>query len=82
MDLGLRGRTAIVAAASTGLGKAIALELAAEGTNLVINSRSEEKLSAAAKEITSTTGASVHPVVGDVTRSRRQMKQRQSGRCL
>lgn len=67
MDLGLKGRAAIVAAASTGLGKAIALELAAEGANLVINSRSKEKLSAAAKEIASATGASVHPVVGDVT---------------
>ena len=37
MDLGIRGRTAIVCAASRGLGRATALALAREGVNLVIN---------------------------------------------
>src|SRR5262249_22178939 len=67
MDFGLKRRTAIVAAASSGLGKAIAMELATEGANLVINSRSEERLSDAANEIRHTTGAAVLAVVGDVT---------------
>ena len=67
MDLGLRGRTAIVAAASSGLGKATAWELAAEGANVVINGRNEETLIAAANEIQSATGAEVLLVTGDVT---------------
>jgi len=67
MDFGLKGRTAIVAAASSGLGKAIAMELALEGANLVINSRSEEALSLASNEIRSATASAVVPVVGDVT---------------
>ena len=67
MDLGLKGRTAIVAAASSGLGKAIAWELAAEGANVVINGRKEESLIKAAEEIQSATGFGVLPIAGDVT---------------
>ena len=44
MDLGIRGRVAVVAGSSQGLGRAIADALAAEGADLVINSRSREKL--------------------------------------
>lgn len=55
-------------AASSGLGKAIALELAAEGANVVINSRSEEALRRAAEEINAATGAEVLVAPGDVTR--------------
>lgn len=44
MDLGIRGRVAVVAGSSQGLGRAIADALAAEGVDLVINSRSPEKL--------------------------------------
>ncbi len=54
-------------AASSGLGKATALELAAEGANVVINSRSEEALRRAADEIGSATGAEVVVAPGDVT---------------
>jgi 3-oxoacyl-[acyl-carrier protein] reductase len=68
VDLGLKGRTAIVAAASSGLGKATALELAAEGANVVINGRNPERLQQAADEIRSATGAQVLPIAGDVTR--------------
>jgi NAD(P)-dependent dehydrogenase (short-subunit alcohol dehydrogenase family) len=46
MDLGIRGRTAIACAASRGLGWAIAIALAHEGVNLVINARSEAALAA------------------------------------
>ena len=44
MDLGIRGRVALVAASSKGLGRAIAEELAAEGANLVICARGEDAL--------------------------------------
>ena len=48
MDLGLRGRTAFVAASSRGLGRAIALELAREGASLFLCARGGEALQAAA----------------------------------
>lgn len=67
MDFGLRGRVAIVTAASSGLGKACASELAAEGANVVITARSEEALRAVADEIHSSTSADVMAVAGDVT---------------
>jgi 3-oxoacyl-[acyl-carrier protein] reductase len=51
MDFGLRGKTAIVAAASTGLGKAVARALAAEGCNVVMFSRNPAAIEAAAKEV-------------------------------
>ncbi|MFN4089872.1 MAG: SDR family oxidoreductase [Alphaproteobacteria bacterium] len=67
MDLGIRGRTAIVEAASKGLGKGCALALAEEGVDLVINARTESELMATAEEIARATGVSVTPVVADVT---------------
>ncbi len=66
MDFGLKGRAAIVAAASTGLGKATALELAAEGANIVITARSEETLQSSAEEIRAT-GVEALAIAGDVT---------------
>ena len=51
MDLGLNGKVAVVAGSSQGLGRAIADELAAEGVDLVINSRSAEKLEGVKREI-------------------------------
>jgi 3-oxoacyl-[acyl-carrier protein] reductase len=68
MDLGLTGKVAIVAAASSGLGKATAMELAAEGARVAINARNEEHLRNAAVEIQSKTGAEVIAIAGDVTR--------------
>jgi len=67
MDFGIRDKVAIVAAASSGLGKATALELAAEGARVVINARNEEQLQNAANEIRSTTGSDVLAIPGDVT---------------
>ena len=56
MDLGLRGKVALVAASSRGLGRAIAEELAAEGAALALCARGEEELQAAAGEIAARTG--------------------------
>lgn len=67
MDLGLKDKVAIVAAASSGLGKATALELAAEGAHVAIDGRDEEKLQRAAEEIRSKTGQNVLAIPGYVT---------------
>lgn len=66
MDLGLRGRVAAVAAASEGMGKAIAHELSAEGAKVAICARQEDRLRAAASEIRAATGGEVLAVVADV----------------
>jgi len=67
MDLGLRGRTALVCAASKGLGKGCAISLAREGVNLVITARGREALEATAEEIRKSTGVRVATVAGDIT---------------
>jgi 3-oxoacyl-[acyl-carrier protein] reductase len=68
MFLGLRGKTAIVAAASKGLGLAVAQELAIEGATLVICARGEEALKAARDRIAKETGATVYAVAADLSR--------------
>ncbi len=67
MDLGLKGRSALVCGSSQGLGRAIAESLAAEGANVVINSRSEERLEVARAEIADATGATVEIAAADLT---------------
>jgi 3-oxoacyl-[acyl-carrier protein] reductase len=68
MDLGLNDKVAVVCAASSGLGKASAQALAQEGARLVICSRSEEKIQAAAEEIRkSIPGSSVVGIAADVS---------------
>src|SRR5215831_5658992 len=67
MDLGLRGKVALVAAASRGLGRAIAFELAREGARVVMCARTKEPLEASCREIHESTGADVHAVVADVS---------------
>ena len=67
MDLGLRGRVAVVAAASKGLGRATAAELAAEGARLVICARRPDALAEARDAIANATGAEVHAVEADVS---------------
>ena len=67
MDLGLKGRRAIVCASSKGLGRACAFALAREGVDLVINSRGAEALAETAREIEGETGARVTPVACDIT---------------
>jgi len=67
MDLGIRGRTALVCAASKGLGKGCAVSLAREGVNLVITARGAEVLDATAAEIRKSFGVNVTAVAGDIT---------------
>jgi 3-oxoacyl-[acyl-carrier protein] reductase len=67
MDLGIRGRTALVCAASKGLGKGCAMSLAREGVDLVITARGREALEATAEEIRKRHGVRVTAVAGDIT---------------
>jgi 3-oxoacyl-[acyl-carrier protein] reductase len=67
MDLGLKGRNAIVCASSRGLGRACAMELARAGCRVVINGRDEAMLAKTAEEIRAETGAEVIAVVADVS---------------
>ena len=66
MDLGIAGKVALVTASSQGLGRKIALGLAAEGVNLVLFSRSGEKLNAVAREIEQQHKVRVVAVPGDM----------------
>jgi len=66
MDLGIRGRRAIVCASSRGLGKACALALAEAGVSLVINGRDPGRLEQTAKDIEQATGVEVKPVAADI----------------
>lgn len=70
MDLGLKGKRALVTAASQGIGRAIATELASEGCNVVISSRQTDKLEVTASEIKLILGVedtAVHYVRADLT---------------
>jgi 3-oxoacyl-[acyl-carrier protein] reductase len=69
MDLGLKGRVAIVGASSRGLGKACAMELAREGATVVICARHVEQLGAAAREIREATGVEVLHLQVDLTQA-------------
>jgi 3-oxoacyl-[acyl-carrier protein] reductase len=72
MDLGIRGRTAIVCASSQGLGLACARALAEAGVSVVINGRDRAKLEQAAEDIRRAAGVTVTPVVADVSTSEGQ----------
>ncbi len=67
MDLGIKGKVALVAAASRGLGRAVAEELAREGAHLVICARGGDALRATAESIRAATGATVVDVVADLS---------------
>src|SRR5579871_3894563 len=67
MDLGLKDRVALVAASSTGLGKAVALGLAREGAKLALCARSQGTLEETAAEIRAETGVDVFAQATDVT---------------
>jgi 3-oxoacyl-[acyl-carrier protein] reductase len=67
MDYGIEGKTAIVCAASQGLGKACAFALAREGVHLVINARTASTLGETAEEIRRATGVDVKAVAADIT---------------
>lgn len=68
MDLGLAGQTALVTGASKGIGRACAALLAAEGCDVAITARGEERLQRAAGEIATATGRTVLPLTGDMSR--------------
>lgn len=68
MDLGIRGKVALVTASSKGLGKASALALAREGAKVVITARGEDTLAKAREEIEAAAGSgSVHAIATDIT---------------
>ena len=67
MELGLKGKRALVTASSRGIGKACALELAREGADLVICARGAEALEAARAEIAGETGVKVVAVPADLS---------------
>ena len=67
MDLELQGKVAIVTGGSKGIGKAIALELAKEGVDVAIASRSKGPLEKTAKELSAETGRKITPIVADMT---------------
>ena len=67
MDLGIKGRTALVTGASRGIGRACALSLAAEGCNLAICARGDEELQKTAAEIRAQTGVQVLAHTADLS---------------
>jgi 3-oxoacyl-[acyl-carrier protein] reductase len=68
MDLGIRGRRALVTGASKGLGKGCAAALAEAGVDLVLNARGAEALEATASELRKTHGVRVTAVAADITK--------------
>ena len=68
MDLGIRGKKAIVCASSKGLGKGCAAALAEAGCDLAINGRDADLLARTAEELRSKWGVTVIEVAGDVSR--------------
>ena len=67
MDLGLFAKKGIVCAGSKGLGRAVAVALAREGVDLVVNARNQDALKAATGQIHKETGVKVIPIAGDIT---------------
>ena len=67
MDLGIRGRTALLSGASRGLGKACAFALAREGVDVTIVARRRDVLEQTGAEIAAATGVEVTVVAGDIT---------------
>src|SRR5438093_12850784 len=68
MDLGLQDKHAIVTGGSRGIGKAIARELAREGTDVAIVARKKADLEATARVLAAVTNRRIVPLAGDVTR--------------
>ena len=67
MDLGIRGRKALLSGASRGLGRACAFALAWEGVDVTIVARTRDALETAGAEIAAATSVKVTTVVGDIT---------------
>ena len=69
MDLGIKGRKAIVCASSKGLGRACARALAEAGCAVVLNGRDKETLEQTARELRRATGVEVREILGDLDRA-------------
>lgn len=69
MDLGLKGKRALVLSSSRGLGRGIAAAIAAEGADVMLTARSEDKLRAAAAEINGRGAGRAHYMAADLTKS-------------
>ena len=67
MDLGIKGRNALITGGSQGIGRACAEALAEEGVNIVIVARDPERLASAAEEISTNRTGYVTPITGDLT---------------
>lgn len=65
MDLGIRGRTALIAGGSAGMGRGTAEALAGEGVRLFISARGEDRLRATCADIAARHGVEVTPIPGD-----------------
>jgi 3-oxoacyl-[acyl-carrier protein] reductase len=65
MDLGIKGRRALVNGGSAGMGRGAALALAREGCEVFIAARGAERLEATCRAIAAETGAAVHPLIAD-----------------
>jgi 3-oxoacyl-[acyl-carrier protein] reductase len=72
MDLGIRGKRALVCASSKGLGRGCAEALAEAGVDLVMNARGAEALDAAAEEMRARYQVNVVTVAADITRAARR----------
>lgn len=79
MDLGLNGKVAFVAAASRGLGRAVAEELAAEGATLIVCARHAEALDLVCQQISETTRVPILSLIGDVSKPADVARLVQSG---
>ena len=67
MDLGIRGKRALITGASKGLGRGCAEALAAAGADLVLNARGADALAATASDIAALHGVTVTPIAADIT---------------
>ena len=74
MDMGIKGKKAIVCASSRGLGKGCAEALASEGVDLVINGRNQEVLSSTARELREKYAVNVTEFCADITSKEQQIK--------
>jgi len=70
MDLGLQGKKAVVTAASRGFGRAVAEELAAEGADVLICSRTESDIEQVASEIRVSSSVNINSVAADISTAR------------